>query len=274
MLTATASRYPATISEVVTQAPSRTRGQRRADLEAGEDVGERLRQADLDEQAPGPGAGRAGEVHHVRVERLEARDAADHDREEAQQKDQQQLRQEAEAEPDDEERRDRDLGHDLQEHDQGIDRPLEEARVGDQQRQRDADHDRQQIARHDFGGGDPGAVQHARPAARQIDQDLGGRRQQIRRQREQPGGELPQREQRHESADGVAMAPQPAARAALFFPGGHPVPPSLRWRQLGTGWQQAQPRPASPTAARSAAISAASATRLGSSALVWSRSAR
>ena len=49
----------------------------------------------------------------------------------------------AEAEPDDEQRRDRDLGHALREHEQRIDEALDRARIGDQQRDRDAEGDRQ-----------------------------------------------------------------------------------------------------------------------------------
>ncbi len=155
------------------------------------------------------GAGRACEVHHVAVGALEARDGRDDDGKEGEQEDQQQLRREPEAEPDDEQRGDRDLGDDLQEHDHRIDGLLHEARVGDGQRQRHAHHDRQRVAGQDLLGRHPGAAHHQVVPLPELRPDLRRGRQQVLLDAQRSYRDFPDHEQRGEDREGAGALAQP-----------------------------------------------------------------
>src|SRR5215211_4176496 len=103
-----------------------------------EDTRESLGKSDLCKQAPRSGPRGAGKVHDVRIERFESRDAADDNRKKREKEHEEQLRSEAEPEPDEKQGSDRDLRDDLKKDDHGIDRLFHEPRTGDREGKRDA----------------------------------------------------------------------------------------------------------------------------------------
>src|SRR6266511_2017790 len=191
----------------------RGRGQRSADLQSGEDVRQRLRQPYLEEHAQAAGAGGAREVHHVAVGALESRDARNHDRKERQQEYQQELGHEAETEPDNEQRRDRDLRNDLQEYDHRVDGLLHEARIGDRQRQRNAYDHGKRIAGQNFLGRDPRAGGDQLVAPPEFGPYFRRRRQQIFLDVGQAYRELPKEKQQHEDRQRTAAIAQPCEKS-------------------------------------------------------------
>jgi hypothetical protein len=107
---------------------------------------------------------------------------------------QQHLWQQTKAEPDDEQRRHGDFRHDLEEDQQGIDGFFHGARERHQQRQRDADdHRRGKTDEHGLERvGCRRGILH--PAGDQFAKNLGWRGQDVGRQMEYPGRDLPQRQ--------------------------------------------------------------------------------
>ena len=106
-------------------------GEGHGHLQAGHQVRQRVREADLAEGAPRPGAHRRGEVEQLRVGGAQPGHAGDDHREERDEHRQDDLRGEAEAEPDHQQRRDGDLRDDLCEQDDRVERLVQGAGVGD-----------------------------------------------------------------------------------------------------------------------------------------------
>jgi hypothetical protein len=110
------------------------------------------------------------------VARAQAVDRVDGDREEADERDDDHLRADAEAAPDDDERRDRGHRDELGDHEPGIEGVLDEARADDGDRERDADDDRDAVAEQDLRQRRPGARREHAAVAHERAGDLERRR--------------------------------------------------------------------------------------------------
>ena len=128
--------------------------ERDRDLHAREQVRQGGWQADLAEDRPPSPAHRADEARHVGVGRAKAGHRVEQDREEADEECHEHLGSGPEAEPDDEEGRERDLGDRLQQHQERIHDALEPAEGDDEHRGRDADEDSEQESGNNLSGGD------------------------------------------------------------------------------------------------------------------------
>src|SRR5438067_2450671 len=109
-------------------------------LEAGEDRGQRGGPGELPEDLATRGDERAHEEELVLLHGLEAHHGVDDHREERDRDRHHDLRLDAEAAPGDEDRREHDLGHDLESDDVGVGHFLEEAHVDHDDAERDRGH--------------------------------------------------------------------------------------------------------------------------------------
>jgi hypothetical protein len=172
--------------------------------------GKGLGQPNLGKQLPTIGTGGTREIGDLRVNRLEPGNGRDDDREKRQQEHDQQLGRVAKAEPDDEQRRDRDLGHDLQKHHHRVHRVLHEARIGDRQRERNAHHHRQQITAQNLLRGNPGTIHHHRNTLVEFQPDLAGGGQQVLFDAEQAYRHLPKQQKAHRQQQSALPLAPPA----------------------------------------------------------------
>ncbi len=113
-------------------------GEHDAGVEAGHDVGERVRQLHVAQKLSARAAHRADERDAVGIDRAQAGDGVDQAREQAGERHDEDLRLDAEAEPHDHERRDRDLRHGLQRHHVRINEAVEHGHLHHRDAEQDA----------------------------------------------------------------------------------------------------------------------------------------
>src|SRR6059036_3912361 len=130
-------------------------GRRRRDLERGEHVRQRVRQPDLHEDLPLRRSEDAAEVEQLLVDLREADGGVDHDGEEADQRRDEHVGHDAVAEPEQEERRDRDLRERVDHHEERHERARRGARPRDRHAQRHATRPREREAAEDLERRDP-----------------------------------------------------------------------------------------------------------------------
>jgi hypothetical protein len=165
--------------------------ERHRDLEPAEDARQRVGKADLEEDLEPRRLHRLGEIDHFRLDRFEAHHGRHHHREEAEQERRDHLGNDPEAEPHHEERRDRDLGHALGEHQDRIEHALHQPRIGDRDRHRNAEGDREREAPDGRIGGDQALPPQLGPLREELDHDRARRRNEIGRNVEGADRDLP-----------------------------------------------------------------------------------
>ena len=147
-------------------------------LRPGHEVRQRMGHADLEQDVGRAGADRAHQRQQARgrptsmpasIDSVTGKEGDDHD--------QQDLRREPVAEPEDEDRRQRHLRHVLEQHDQRIERAAQPVEAHDEQREGDADHGRGQEADEDLARRHAALASHSDGHSRTSAlRDRGGRR--------------------------------------------------------------------------------------------------
>ena len=166
-------------------------GERDGDLQPGEDRGHRMRQVDGAKYAEAAALHGAGEIDHIGIDRFKTLHGGHDDGEESEQKRRDHLRNDAEAEPHHEQRRDRDLRHRLREHQQRIDVAFHRLRSRDQHGDGNAEQRRQQEAADGGVGGGPGLPKQLRPIGPQHRHDIAGRGDLVGGNPEHADGQVP-----------------------------------------------------------------------------------
>ena len=133
-------------------------GERGSDLQAGHELWQRGREPDLHEGLETARTHRRGEFEDLGIHRPQTCEARDDDREEGHQDGDEDLGRGAEAEPHDEQWRDRDLGYHLCEEDQRVDRLLHVGGVHHHDGHQDAEDGGDREADHRLPGGHPGVL--------------------------------------------------------------------------------------------------------------------
>ena len=183
-----------------------------------------------------PGADRAHQRHQRRVDRFHAGQHGQRDREEGDHHDQADLGRQIVAEPQDEDRRERHLGHVLEQHDQRIERAARASRSArSASASADADDGGSHEAEQDLAWPSPGGAERERaPFATSASTIAEGAGTTIGRDREQPNGGFPQHERERRTAASAGSqsrraASQPLRRERAAVLGehrrGHAVPP-------------------------------------------------
>jgi hypothetical protein len=166
-------------------------GQGDGDLHAAEDMGQRMRYADLGEDLPSATHVGARHAQEILVDALEAVRGIDGHREEGDEEGEQQPRGSAHAEPDDEEWRDGDLGDDLGDDDDRVEAVSHDPGVRDQHRHHDATRHRDQEPEHDLVERGPQVLEQDVPAPDEHAHDDRRGRQHYRLHAERSHGQLP-----------------------------------------------------------------------------------
>ena len=170
--------------------------QRHRHLEPAENIGQGRRQAHFPERLRLRGAHRAHQIHHRRLQRLQADHGRDHDREKRDQERQEDFWRPAVAEVQHQQGRQHDLRNGLQRDQERVDRALERPRVENRQRHRHADRDRTNEAGDDFKQGDVGVFDQQRKVADDPPRHLPGRRQDEFGESEQRHRDLPEHQEK------------------------------------------------------------------------------
>ena len=166
------------------------------DLHAGEDVGQRAGKLDLGEDLPARALERAHEVEEVGLDLAQPARGGEHDRKEADRERHHRVRADAVAEPDDDQRAERDLGDHVEAHQQRHHRHLEQAEPGEQQRSADADDDGERVAGENLGRRHRDVLQPAVVRHEQRQDGVVGRRHHELRHLAEHDEEMPRRHQR------------------------------------------------------------------------------
>src|SRR5207237_9887020 len=114
-------------------------GEKRGELEPAEDARQGIREPDLDEGGKPAGADRAGEVELLDLDRAQAERRIDHDWKEREQEDDHDRRETAVAEPNEEERRDRELRDHLRADENRVEGPSKQPERDDPDGDHEAD---------------------------------------------------------------------------------------------------------------------------------------
>jgi hypothetical protein len=187
-------------------------------LHAGKNEGRRARQPDPAELGPGAALERAHQSDAVRVDRAQADHDVDQHREDRDDHRDDDLRLDAEADPDHHQRRERDLGHGLQGEQVRVQHQLDRARQRDRRTQRDAERDAEHVAdQHLLAGHQQVLLEDSAPET--VDQrvdHLTGCRQDHLRHLEDVHRDLPGRDQHHEQCDRPTVL-QPALTLHACF---------------------------------------------------------
>ena len=192
-----------------------------AHVEAGEDIGRGRRQLDETIGLEPRRGQRLHQLDPLDVGRAHAGEAVDQHREERQQRRHRHLRAVAEAAPDHDQRRDRDLGQALQRegigHQRGLDRAEFRHQRADDEAEAGADQEAEQRVRQRAPQRQVVAERARRrhgDAAPQRDEHAFRRRQDIGRHLQHGDQQLPDQQQREETGDADADIGQPRAAAA------------------------------------------------------------